>query len=216
MKACAIANRGRHRNHRITHQSANHARQCALHASHRHHAVRPLQNVHLIQQAMNSAHAHIIYTHNLRAEKLRCLRSLLRHRNICRACRADGHAAYALLIRTLILQRPRHSVIFNLRQHLAHQLILLRRSTRAVNLAMLGKKTLINAHQKFIRLIAAIDNLGKAGADFAIGVQLGIAKVFIGLMLKKALGLLDGHCAAAHLFEYTLRVHFTPPSMTKT
>ena len=81
---------------------------------------------------------------------------------------------------------------------------------------MLGKKALINAHQKFIRLIAAIDNLGKAGADFAIGVQLGIAKVFIRLMLKKALGLLDGHRAAAHLFEYTLRVHFTPPSMTKT
>ena len=164
MKARTVSDRSRHRNHRITHKAADNTRQRALHTCSRHYTICLLQQINLIQKTVNPAHANIVKPLHMRPEKLRRLRRLLRNGNIGSTRSTHNNAAATLLIRALLLQRPRHRIINNIRQLPPHQLILLRRCPRAEHLTLLRQKTLINIRQIRVRLTAAVNHLRKARA----------------------------------------------------
>ena len=189
------------------HQPANHAGERTLHARDGHHAVGALDRLQIAQQAVQPADAHIVDALYFRAEELRGLGGFLGHGDVGGARRADGHAAAQHLAGLFYLYNARDGVVHRAGADGLDQLKLMGCRAGAQHLAVLRRQPGKNARQKFVGLAAAKHDLAKAGPQFAVGVQLGVAQFLIRRAAEKLLGVLDAHRAAAHLFQHLFCVH---------
>ena len=211
MEARTVSHRRGHGDHRISHQPADDAGQCALHAGHGDHAVCAGDGFLLRQEPVDARHAHVVNALHPGTEIFRRLRRFLRHGNVRRAGRADRHPSHMGLVRFFLLQDARDRVIGNIGDLLPHQLILMRRGPRAEDLAVRLIKLLVDRRQIGVRLAGAEDHLFKAGPRLPARIQLCVAQLAVHFLLPPLLKIrfpfLDGKRSVPDLFQQFPCIH---------
>ena len=214
MEGRAVAHAGGHRDHRAVHQAAHHAGQRALHARDRHHAPRVHQFVHIGQQPVNARHAHVVQTHHAAAQGLGGDRRLLRHGDVAGSAGADHHVARAVRLR----HRPRdadaadRAVVQRMAAHHDFGLLRIQSGDQRGALAR-GLHAVQDAADLLGGLALAVDHLGRALAQRAVVVHLGVTDVRKGLGFERVQRLLGRKLPRLHPFEKLqcfLLFHFMP------
>ena len=210
MEAGAVAHRRRHRDDGILHKSANDRGERPFHACHCDDTVRAAHDRLLRKDAVDAADAHIIDTFDMRPEVLCRLCRFLCDGNICRAARADGHAADVLLL-LFQLQDMRHRVIRDLRQEFLHDLILVGRGAGAEDFPFHLIEPSEDLSDEFVRFPLAVDHFCKAGTLLPIRIELGKSHFLIGslrrILTDERLCRRERQRAGLHLGQYFLNTH---------
>ena len=211
LEAGAVADAGRHRDHRTGHQTGNHRRQGAVHAGHDHGHIRAAKFVHRAEQTLEAGDTDIPDALDLVTQPAGAHRRLLGHREIRRS-RADNRDP-PTRGRPEPAHRPdpRPRLVATVRDRRAQPFGRRRRDPRDQRPARMLHHRLDDPDQLAVALALAEDDLGQPTPEFPEQVELGRTQVEVRQASHPLVGVLRRDLAGGHAaeqFEKFLPLHY--------